>query len=112
MKVDDFVEKRRFKRLDLSLPMKIRRTLGNGKEEALDGLTANVSFNGAYVVDMHLTDINPEDKLNISITVPKDETRDFPFSRIAGKARVIRVEKDGIALEFVEDISRLFVATN
>ena len=112
MKVDDFVEKRRFKRLDLSLPMKIRRTLGNGKEEALDGLTANVSFNGAYVVDIYLTNINPEDKLNISITVPKDETRDFPFSRIAGKARVIRVEKDGIALEFVEDISRLFVATN
>lgn len=112
MKSDDFVEKRRFKRLDLSLPMKIRRTLSNGKEETHEGVTANVSFNGAYVVDINLTNINPEDKLNISITVPKDETRDFPFSRIAGKAVVTRVEKDGIALEFVEDINRLFVATN
>ena len=110
MRTSDFVEKRRFKRLDLSLPMKIRCISGDGKEEVQDGVTINVSFNGAYIADINIKNIRPEDKLNISLSVPREETRDFPFSRIVGKAKVIRVEKDGIALEFSEDVYRLFVA--
>lgn len=110
MKVGNFVEKRKFKRLGLSLPMTLKRTLSDGKEEVQDGVTFNVSFSGTYVTDINIRNIQPEDNLNISISVPRDETRDFPFSRLVGNARVVRVEKDGIALEFSEDISRLFVA--
>ena len=108
MRTGDFVEKRQFKRLDLSLPVILRRIPSDGKEEAQDTVTVNVSFNGAYVIDVK--DMKPGGKLRISISVPRDETREFPFSRITGKARVMRVEKDGIALEFGEDINRLFVA--
>ncbi len=108
MRVGDFLEKRRFKRLDLSLPMRIRRLSGDGKEDVQDGATINISFNGAYVMD--ITNVTPGDKLNISLSVPRDDTRDFPFSRFVGKARVVRVEKDGFALEFNDDIYRLFVA--
>ena len=110
MRTGDFVEKRRFKRLDLSLPMTIKRISGDGKKELHDGVTLNVSFNGAYVLDIDIKDIKPEDKINISLSVPRDEARDFPFSRFVGAAKIVRVEKDGIALEFSEDISRLFVA--
>ena len=110
MRAGDFVEKREFKRLDLSLPMKIRHVSDDGKEGLQDGVTVNVSYNGAYVVDINIKSIKPEDELNISLSVPRDEARDFPFSRIVGKAKVKRVEKDSVALEFSEDMNRLFVA--
>ncbi len=110
MRMGDFVEKRRFRRLGLSLPAKIRRISSDGKEEIQDGATINVSFNGAYVVDVKLKDIRPEDELIISLSVPRDDARDFPFSRLIGKARVVRIEEQGIALEFNEDIHRLSVA--
>lgn len=110
MKRGGFVERRQFKRLDLSLPMTLRRDSGAGKEEEQEGVTLNVSYNGAYVADIEIRDIKLQDTLRISLSVPRDDSRDFPFSRLVGKARVVRVEKDGIALEFGEDISRLFVA--
>ena len=110
MRSGDYVEKRRFKRLDLTLPMSIRCLSANGKEKMQDGITINVSFNGAYVGDIEVENLKPDDKINISLSVPRDDSRDFPFSRLIGKAKVVRVEKDGVALEFNEDIERLFVA--
>lgn len=112
MRSSDFVEKRRFKRLDLSLPAQLKRTKQDEKEEALEGVTINVSYGGAYISDIDIKDpMDANDTLTVSLSVPRDDTRDFPFSRIAGKARVVRVEKEGIALEFNEDINRLFVAS-
>ena len=110
MRVSDFVEKRRFKRLDLSLPMKLRRISSDGKEEVVEGATANISYYGAYVVDIDLKNIKPNDNLHITLSIPRDEARDFPFSRIIGKAKVIRAEKESCALEFSEDVSRLCIA--
>lgn len=110
MRVGDFVEKRRSKRLDLSLPMRIKCVSGDGEEKVQEGLTINVNYHGAYIGDINIQGIGPDDSVNISLSVPRDDTRDFPFSRLVGKARVVRVEKEGIALEFNEDISRLFVA--
>ena len=111
MRTSDFVEKRRTKRLDLSLPMKLRRVTEDGKtEEVVEAVTSNVSYNGAYVVDINLKNIKPNEDLHITLSVPKDESRDFPFSRITGKARVVRAEKEAYGLEFSEDVSRLFVA--
>lgn len=108
MRSGDFLEKRRSKRLDLSLPAQLKRI--SQEEEAREGVTTNVSYTGAYISDMDAWDVRPEETLTVSLSVPRDDTRDFPFSRIAGKARVVRVEKEGIALEFNEDINRLFVA--
>jgi len=110
MRGNDFIEKRRSKRLGLSLPMKLRRIANEGKDESLEGVTVNVSYNGAYVIDINLKDVKPHDKLHINLSVPRDDARDFPFSRITGNVEVVRVEKDGVALEFNEDVSRLFVA--
>ena len=54
MRASDFVEKRRFKRLELSLPMTLRRVSGHAKDEGQEGVTLNVSYNGAYVADINL----------------------------------------------------------
>ncbi|MFH1782748.1 MAG: PilZ domain-containing protein [Candidatus Omnitrophota bacterium] len=110
MKTGDFKEKRQFKRLQMAFPTKIKLIAENGEEKVFEGLTLDVSFNGAYVVNIHMENVNPEDSVNMSLAIPRDSTRDFPFSRIIGKARVVRVEKDAVALEFKEDVSRLFVA--
>lgn len=110
MRTSDFIEKRRFKRLGLSLPMKLRRLTEEGKEEAVEAVTSNVSYNGAYIRDMDLKNIKPNDNLHITLSVPRDEARDFPFSRITGKARVVRAEREACALEFSEDVSRLCIA--
>ena len=106
----DFNEKRKSRRLDLSIPMSIRHKSDNGKEKTQEGLTINVSYNGPYLVDISLKDISPKDKINISLSVPRDDARDFPFSRVIGKAKVVRVDKEGVALEFGDEVSRLFVA--
>ena len=110
MRSADFVEKRKFKRLGLSLPTRIRYDSDSGKQEVQEGVTLNVSFNGAYISEIKLKNIKDKDTINISLSVPREETRDFPFSRLIGKAKVVRVEEEGVAVEFDEDISRLFVA--
>jgi len=110
MRTSDFVEKRRSQRLDLSLPANIRHASGSENEKALKGTTIDVSFNGAYLGDINIINIKQEDVVKISISVPRDDARDFPFSRLAGKAKVVRVDDGGIAVDFDEDISRLFVA--
>jgi len=110
MRMSDFIEKRSFKRLGLSLPMKLRRVTEGGKEESTEAFTSNVSYNGACVTNVDLKNIKPKDNLHITLSVPRDEARDFPFSRITGKARVVRAENEMYGLEFSEDISRLLIA--
>ena len=110
MRTSDFTEKRRFKRLDMSLPVILKHVSDDGKDQIIDGFTSDVSYNGAFVKDVTPKDIKPNDNLHISLTVPRDNTRDFPFSRFTGKANVARIEETGIALEFSEHMSRLFIA--
>ena len=110
MRGADFVEKRRFKRLGLSLPMELRRVTKEGKGEVVEGVTSDVSYEGARVINIDLKNIKPNDSLHITLSVPRDESRDFPFSRITGNARVVRAEDEACGLEFSEDISRLFIA--
>ncbi len=110
MRAGDFMEKRRSKRLALALPMKLRQVTKEGKGEVVEGRTSNVSYEGACVTNIDLKNIKPNDSLHITLSVPRDESRDFPFSRITGNARVVRAENEAYGLEFSEDISRLFVA--
>lgn len=110
MRPVDFTEKRRSKRLELFFPTKLKCVLSDGKEEISDGITANVSYSGAYIRDFDTKGIKPYDNLHISMSVSRDDARDFPFSRLIGKAKVIRVERDGVALEFDKNINRLSIA--
>ena len=110
MRASDFVEKRRSKRLGLSFPMQLRRLTDTGKGETIEAFTSNVSYEGALISDINTKDIKPNDNLHITLSVPRDEARDFPFSRIVGNARVVRAEMETCGLEFSEDVSRLCIA--
>jgi len=108
--MSDFVEKRSSKRLNLSLPIKLRRVAEEGRGETVETVTSNVSYNGAYISNINLKNLKPDENLHITLSVPREEARDFPFSRLIGNARVVRTEKDACALEFNEGMSRLFIA--
>jgi len=110
MRGEVFVEKRRARRLNMSFPITIQLASDGEKEEVREGVTVDISFYGAYVRDISKNNIKLEDRLNVFLSIPNDDRKEFPFSRFAGKARVVRVEKDGIALDFSEDMFRLSVA--
>ncbi len=106
----NFTEKRKFKRLGLSLPVKLRQALSDGKEKTSNGISSNISYGGVYIKDINAAGMMPGDTLGISILVPRAFTKEFPFSRLIGKARVVRAEGNSAALEFNKDIHRLCIA--
>jgi len=105
-----FAEKRKFERLKMAIPVTLKHVSDDGKEQLAEGVTSDVSYSGAFVKDLACRSLKPNDSLRVSLTVPRDSARDFPFSRFSGKAKVVRVAEDGVALEFGEQMLRLFVA--
>lgn len=111
-------EKRKYRRLELALPIEVRK-IGPPLEPIIEeATTTNVSLGGTYFKTRTRKDVKPEQDVYISISVPREMRRQFPFSRLAGKARVVRVEdlpgnaldplaKQGIALEFSGDLISL-----
>lgn len=107
----NFTEKRKFKRLKLSLPVQLRQFLNDGKEEVNNGVSSNISYSGVYIKDINAAGMIPGNSLNISILIPRAFAKEFPFSRLIGKAKVIRTEGGSAALEFNKDINRLLIAS-
>ncbi len=108
--MSNFIEKRKFKRLELSLPVQLRQILSDGKEEVNNGVSSNISYSGVYIKDINAAGMMPGDNLNISILIPRAFAKEFPFSRLIGKAKIVRAEGDSAALEFDKDIHRLCIA--
>lgn len=111
------VERRRERRVALEAPLLIRR-LGTSQPEALqERVTKNIGLAGVYFeVEADAYAIN--DPVMISVSVPEPQRRDFPFTRVAGHGRVVRVKevagdgsrpgtRFGVALEFGEDVTAL-----
>ena len=115
-------EKRRYKRLELALPIEVRKISPPAELIFEEATTTNVSLSGAYFKTRIWKDVKPEEGVYISISVPREMRRYFPFSRLAGKAKVVRVEdlpgdeldslaRQGLAIEFSsESISLAAVA--
>jgi hypothetical protein len=108
------VDRRRYPRHSLCFPLKLREW------ESPDGeydqtITENISFGGAYL--RTLKKVKVGDKMHVMICVPEDMVKQFPFTRLVGESRVVRVEEPdeaggetqgrNIALEFGRDIIRL-----
>lgn len=114
-------EKRKDKRLDLSLPIQAKRAREGPEAPFRGGVTRNVSVGGVCFEVSSWREIKLGDVVTISISVPREFSHIFPFSRLAGKARVVRIEemapdefyeaeRQGIALEFGSDFVMLRVA--
>ena len=107
------VDRRRWHRVRLAVPVAIGTGAdeGGGGVSPQTGQTKDVSPSGVYVTSRACGSIAPGDVLEVSIVVPEDARRFFPFSRIVGPSRVVRVEdvqteegtERGLALSFCED---------
>ena len=107
------VDRRRWNRVSLAVPV----AMGTGAAEGGEGVslwtgqTKDLSPTGVYVTSHEYGSIAPGDVLEVSIVVPKDARRFFPFSRILGPCRVVRKDEvqtpqgsaTGLALSFCEE---------
>ena len=111
------VERRRGRRLNLQAPLLIRRIgthePGSFKEQTTD----NLGLAGVYF-ETDDSDFQVNEVVMTSVSIPESERRGFPFTRLAGQGRVVRVTKldgasegdrtkYGIALEFGNDLTAL-----
>ena len=110
-------ERRRHRRVSLSVPVLAKRMGMEERGVFETGETQDVSLAGVYFTTSAWRDVQPQEVLTVSIAVPREQSRDFPFSRLAGRGRVVRVgpaddatpkePRLGIALEFAEDLTVL-----
>ena len=110
------IERRRGRRIELAAPVQIRR--GGSAEPGADHVTDNLSVGGVYFETEAGETYQVDDIVTASVSVPEPQRRSFPFTRLAGRCRVVRVsplpsadpagrERFGIALEFSNDATVL-----
>lgn len=108
-------ERRRHQRIDMNLPVQAKRLISPEDAGFKEAVTRNISLGGAYFTTSDFN-LAPQEEIVVSISVPKERTRLFPFSRLAGRAKVIRVEQfgqqrwQGVALQFADDMTYLSAA--
>ena len=112
------VERRRGKRIALETPILIRQTSQSEGQGFIEQHAKNVSLAGVYFETDGSNRYRVDDVLVASLSVPESQTKDFPFTRLAGKGRVVRVDavspasaspssRTGIAIEFGQDLIAL-----
>ena len=111
-------ERRRGKRANVQAPLLIRRPGTQPNEPPAEEVAENVSLGGAYFRTSRKEAYAVNDVVIASVSVPESYTRVFPFSRVAGRSRVVRViellgpeasgpAQVGVALEFHKDLTAL-----
>ena len=112
------VERRRGRRAHFEAPVMIRRVGEQGTASPFTTqLAKNVSLAGVYFETDEAEPLKMHEVVVTSVSVPESKRRDFPFTRLAGVSRVVRVtdlspgeagnKRFGIALEFGNDMTAL-----
>ena len=103
-------ERRKHKRVALSIRATVKEPHDAQRLIFERASAVNISQGGAYLRTGDRPEVEPGRKMNIHLSIPRSEANIFPFSRLAGEAEVVRVEKDGLALKFDDDLIFLAVA--
>ena len=85
------MERRRFRRAELDLPVSIRSLAQDGSADPVIGQIKDVSLAGVYCYVKSPCSLKPEEPVICSVTIPPEQQRVFPFSRLHGKGWVLRV---------------------
>jgi hypothetical protein len=111
-------ERRRGRRVPINASLLIR-PLDEQKPQAARELTAhNISLAGVYFETDQPEGLVLNEQVVASIAIPEAERRTFPFARLAGRGRVVRIQelspgqsqdakRFGVALEFGRDVTAL-----
>ena len=112
------VERRRGRRVSLQAPILIRRPAGPPAAAGEERAVGNISLAGAYF-ETERPDYAVNEVVIASIAAPETERREFPFTRLAGRGRIVRVQplapgpasggtpRFGVAVEFGADVTAL-----
>ena len=100
-------------------PLLIRRIGTESPGPFKEEVAKNVSLAGVYFETEEGKRYTLDDIVMVSVSIPETHrSREFPFTRLAGRSRVVRVEslsdagasprkRFGIALEFGDDVTAL-----
>jgi hypothetical protein len=111
-------ERRRGRRANVTAALTIRRPGSSETQSFNEHPIENISLAGVYFETEQHDAFRVDDVVLASVSIPESDRREFPFTRVAGRSRVVRVRelppKDaegrkrfGIALEFGHDITAL-----
>ena len=112
------VERRRGRRVELEAPVLIRRAEAHESQNSPEQITKNISLGGLYFETDQTDGYHLNEALTASIAIDESQRREFPFTRLVGPTRIVRVDEVassteqgkkqfGIALEFGKDLMAL-----
>ncbi len=85
-------ERRRFRRAELDVPVVIRPVERGETAGTLIGQVKNVSLAGVYCYMAAPCPLKVGEQVVCTISVPPEQARQFPFTRLLGKGWVARLE--------------------
>ena len=102
---------RRSPRVRIAVPVRWHSGAGGAALPAGTGESADLSLGGVYLTTEAEGPFAPGELLTVSVTIPWELRGLFPFSRIVGPSRVVRVEpmatsqgqRIGLAFAFCDD---------
>ena len=112
------IDRRRGRRVSVEAPLTIRRQGERKATASQEKLTKNLSLAGVYFETDEKDAYTTDEIVMASVSIPGSRTREFPFTRLSGRSRVVRVDslpesgqggrtRFGVALEFGEDLTAL-----
>lgn len=105
------VERRRGHRISLAVPVRLLKGAGGGPKVCpAAGESSDLSPSGVCLTTNDPGAFVPGEVLMVSIEIPWETRRVFPFSRILGPCRVVRVDEQRLALEFCGEDTTLLGA--
>ena len=109
-------DRRRERRVAMKASLLLRRLGRTDPSESREITVENVSLGGLYFETDRPDGLVPNDQVLASVSIPETERREFPFARLAGRSRIVRVQelpsapgakRFGVALEFGRDATAL-----
>ncbi len=111
------VERRRGRRIALETPILIRCATHPEDQGFIEQRTRDISLAGIYFITNGSDQYRVDDVVVASLSVPEAQTREFPFTRLAGQGRIVRVGRlpidtpqatsTRVAVEFGQDLIAL-----
>ena len=86
-------EKRRYRRLDLSVPVLYTVKSKSGSSVTRSGITGNVSPGGIYFRTVSAQEVDPQQELTIKLLIPRRGDPTEATVSLSGEARIVRAER-------------------
>jgi c-di-GMP-binding flagellar brake protein YcgR len=90
----EVIDRRQQRRADLRAQVVIRNLEdAQADQQPFIGRVRNVSLSGVYAFVPAAFSVPPGSSVAISVSIPQESTRQFPFVRLLGKGWVVRIDK-------------------